>query len=170
MAAGGYVTTTRRRLLSLLVGAGTGGFLAFVGCLFIPDARASLLANEFVILVFVTIAIWILLSLVFLVPIIPVALLWAWAERRRALGWKAAVAWGGLPGALCSATPFLILLVNSLRRYAATPSFSLTGVSIPSSLIIFTVACPVVGCLVALATWRFAYRRQPAAVVGEIFS
>ena len=168
MATGGYVTTTRRRLLSLLVGAGTAGFFAFLGFLLSPDARASLLANPPVALG--VIFTWIVFSLFFLVAITPVAIVWAWTERGRRRGWKTAAAWGGLLGALCSAAPFAALLNAFLRKYGGSPGLSISAVSFPPTLILFAVACPVVGCAVALAIWRFAYRRQSAAVVGEIFS
>jgi hypothetical protein len=165
LAAGGYVTTRRRRLLSLLVGAGAGGFFALIGFLSSPDARASLLANPPVTLgVVVT---WVFFSLAFLVGIIPVALLWAWAERKSALGWKAAVVWGGLLGALCSAAPFATLLYKFLSKYG--PSVSVTAVSFPPPLIAFAVACPVIGVIVALAIWRFAYRRRSEAHLVEVF-
>lgn len=168
MAAGAYVITRRRRLLSLLVGAGTGGFFALVGFLSSPDARASLLTNPPVALGVVMT--WVIFSLGFLVGITPVALIWAWIERKRGLGWKTAAAWGGLLGALCSAAPFAALLTKFLRKYGVSPEFEIAAVSFPTPLIVFAIACPVIGCLVALATWRFAYRRQPAALVGEIFS
>lgn len=166
MAAGGYVTTRRRRLLSLLVGAGAGGFFALIGFLSSPDARASLLANPPVTLgVVVT---WVFFSLAFLVGIIPVALLWLWAERRHALGWKAAAGWGGLLGALCSAAPFAALLYRFLGKYGL--SVSVSAVSFPTGLIAFALACPVIGCLVGLAIWRFAYRRRSEADLVETFS
>lgn len=164
MAEGRYVTT-RRRLLSLLVGAGAGGFLVFIGYLFVPDGRASLLANQLVVLAMVVT--WIFFSVVFLMGLIPVALLWAWAERKHALGWKAAAVWGGLLGALCSAAPFAALLNVFLRKYG--PSVAVTAVSFPPRLIMFAVACPLIGVIVSLAIWRFAYRRRGDDRIAEVF-
>lgn len=168
MVERGYVITRRRRLLSLLVGAGTGGLLAFGGFLCMPDFRASLLANPLVIPGMILT--WVIFSFAFLVGIAPVALLWAWTERGRRHGWKAPAAWGGIVGGLCSAAPFAGLLNAFLRKYGVPSGFSVTAVSFPPTLIAFAVACPVIGCLVALATWRFAYRRQSASAVGEVFS
>lgn len=168
MATGAYVITRRRRLLSLLVGAGTGGSFALIGFLLNPDARASLLSNPPVPLGVVFT--WVIFSLAFLVAIAPVALFWAWTERGRRHGWKTAAAWGGLLGALCSAAPFAALLNAFLRKYGGTPGLAISAVSFPTPLIVFAIACPVIGCLVALATWRFAYRRESDRGLVDVFS
>ena len=168
MPVNAYVTTRRRRLLGLLVGAGTGASFALVGFLLVPDARASLLSNPPVALgVVVT---WIIFSLAFIVAIAPVALLWAWTERGRSHGWKTAAAWGGLLGALCSAAPFAALLNAFLRKYGGTPGLWISAVSFPPPLIVFAIACPLIGCVVALATWRFAYRRESERGLVDVFS
>ena len=159
-----YVTTYRRRILSIFLGAATGGFLALVGYLFTEPGRASLSEN----IVAVTIVAWVMFSLPFLVGIGLVAPVWRWAERRRVMGWKAAGVWGALVGLPFSLAPFAALLNTFLRKYG--PSVTVTAVSFPTPLVVFAIACPVIGCLVALTTWRFAYRRQSTAVVGEIFS
>lgn len=161
-----YVTTKRRRLVSLFIGAGTGGFLTLIGFMLTPDFRAALLANPVVPLGIILT--WIIFSVPFLIGISLVAPVWRRAERGHVLGWKAAGFWGALVGLPFSLAPFVALLSSFLRKYG--PSISVTAVSFPPLLLVFAVACPVIGCLVGLATWRFAYRRQSAGAVSEIFS
>ncbi len=166
--AGRYVTTAGRRLASIFIGTAVGGFLS-AARVFLMSERAMDFPSEMGGPALYAAMSFVHMGLVWLVGIGVIGFpSWLLAEKRgRVGGWKSAAVFGTLVS-----FPLHFVATAMTRQLvwltAHVPFQWSTLFSVES--VIIGVLFALTGGVVALAMWRFAYRRAAAPQNAETFS
>jgi hypothetical protein len=158
-----YVTTAGRRVASIFLGAGLGAVVMTLPVVSMIHSREKPadLGTDFVYSFIICGLAWLVGVAAFAFPI------WRLVEKRgRRMGWRTAVVFGLV------LTPVwfvaVMLLFQGLVESGYDPTFWLGAMGIV--LVIGAVLSAVLGCVVALAMWRFAYRPSTTPDIAETFS
>lgn len=162
MPAKTYVSTRRRRIESLFLGAGLGSLITAIPTAFITsEGRIVDSPTDLLFSFILCVAAWLPGVAAFAFP------LWLLIEKRRKNpGWRTAA----VCGLVLSPAWFVFVMLALPGLFQEDYQITFWRGDMGYALAVGAIISSVVGCLLGLVMWRFAYRRVAVADIAETFS